>query len=310
MTVQASPKRAFGGETKTAVVSFSALGERTASAALTNPDFQRQISQSIHHPVGPRDHTTWPHVVTFEQLAPVDSEALDLAIHAAYRHVFGNCYVMAQDRAVELEAQLKDGRLCMRDFVRGLAQTEFYRSRFFASVSPHRGIELSFKHLLGRSPLSQQEVAACLALQAQAGYDALVNHLVDSPEYREVFGDHTVPYTRGFSSAAGMPMMNFVRTAALESSFVSSDRVVGASSVLLDNLAAGQPMVIRRPASSRFRSMASSWAAGKPPANAEKLWRGLALVGAVHLAGMLVNVSAQILGIHELDRLPAMFLGL
>ena len=37
---------------------------------------------------------------------------------------------------------------------------------------------------------------------------------------------------------------------------------------------------------------------------------GLALVGAVHLAGMLVNVSAQILGIHELDRLPAMFLGL
>ena len=67
-----------------------------------------------------------------------------------------------------LEAQLKDGRLCMRDFVRGLAQTEFYRSRFFASVSPHRGIELSFKHLLGRSPLSQQEVAACLALQAQA----------------------------------------------------------------------------------------------------------------------------------------------
>ena len=309
MTVQTSPKRAFGGETKTAVVSFSALGERTTAAALTNGDYQRQISQSTHHPVGPRDHATWPHVVTFERLAPVDSEALELAIHAAYRHVFGNCYVMAQDRAVELEAQLKDGRLCMRDFVRGLAQASLPLPFLCFGVAPSRR-RIDFKHLLGRSPLSQQEVAACLALQAQAGHDALVDHMVDSPEYREVFGDHTVPYTRGFTSAAGMPMMNFVRTAALESSFVSSDRVIGASSVLLDNLAAGQPMVIRRPASSRFRAMASSWAAGKPPANAEKLWRGLALVGAVHLAGMLVNVSTQILGIHALDRLPAIFLGL
>ena len=53
----------------------------------------------------------------------------------------------------------------------------------------------------------------------------------------------------------------------------------------------------------------ASWKSG-PPANYEKLWRGLALVGAAHLAGMLLNVLSQMAGIHALDRIPAMFLGL
>ena len=53
----------------------------------------------------------------------------------------------------------------------------------------------------------------------------------------------------------------------------------------------------------------ASWKSG-PPANYEKLWRGLALVGAAHLAGMLLNVLSQMAGIHALARIPAMFLGL
>ena len=40
----------------------------------------------------------------------------------------------------------------MRDFVRGLAKSSFYKDRFFRSVAPQRGIELNFKHLLGRAP--------------------------------------------------------------------------------------------------------------------------------------------------------------
>ena len=75
-----------------------------------------------------------------------------MMIQACYRQVFGNCYVMANERAVPLEAQLKDGRLCVREFIRGLAKSDFYISRFFAPVSPHRGVELTFKHLLGRPP--------------------------------------------------------------------------------------------------------------------------------------------------------------
>jgi len=53
----------------------------------------------------------------------------------------------------------------------------------------------------------------------------------------------------------------------------------------------------------------AAWKSG-PPGNYEKLWRGLALVGAAHLVGMLVNVLSQMAGINALDRIPAMFLGL
>ena len=59
-----------------------------------------------------------------------------------------------------------------------------------------------------------------------------------------------------------------------------------------------------------FVGVSAAWGSGKPPANYEKLWRGLALVGGAHLAGMLVNVLSQMAGIHALDRIPAMFLGL
>ena len=53
-----------------------------------------------------------------------------------------------------------------------------------------------------------------------------------------------------------------------------------------------------------------TWAQGNPPAYFEKLWRGLVLVGAIHLGGMVVNLIAQMLGYNGLDGIPAKFLGL
>ena len=53
-----------------------------------------------------------------------------------------------------------------------------------------------------------------------------------------------------------------------------------------------------------------TWANNQPPAAAEKLWRGLALVGAFHIGGMLINVIFQMLGNYSLDGIPAKFLGL
>lgn len=52
-----------------------------------------------------------------------------------------------------------------------------------------------------------------------------------------------------------------------------------------------------------------TWVNGQPPAAFEKLWRGLALVGAAHLLGMLVNVIFQMLGYNFLDAIPSKFLG-
>ena len=53
-----------------------------------------------------------------------------------------------------------------------------------------------------------------------------------------------------------------------------------------------------------------TWVNNQPPAAFEKLWRGLALVGAIHLGGMLTNIIFQMMGNNSLDGIPAKFLGL
>jgi len=310
MTAPFSSKLRFGAESKNGPVSFAASQTKSAKSALTNADFLRSSCSGMSLPFGPRDHDECPHRVTSRLLAGADSDSFEQVIDAAYRQVFGNCHVMEQERASALEAQLKDGRLCVRDFVRGLVKSDFYRSRFYEAVSPSRGIELVFKHVLGRPPLSQNEVSGCIEQQAREGFEAVIDSLVDSPEYTEVFGADTVPYVRAFTSAAGMSMMNFVRIAAMEQNFASSDVSKGADSILQNNLASGSTLTIDVPEAPLYMQTSRSWAGGIPPAKYEKLWRGLALVGAAHLAGMLVNVMAQMLGYNGLDRIPAMFLGL
>ena len=196
MNASLSPKFRFGAESKAADLSFSSpqVSAGKSQAAFTNAEYLRQSCAQMQIPVGPRDHSECPHRVTFDRFAPSDSEACHQAIEAAYRQVLGNAHVMDYERCGSLEAQFADGRVCAREFVRGLAKSELYKSRYFYKVSAYRGIELNYKHLLGRPPLDQQEVANAVALQSAQGFDALVDVIIDSAEYTEVFGDHGIPY--------------------------------------------------------------------------------------------------------------------
>ena len=173
MNASLSPKFRFGAESKAVDISFSSpqstVGE--SKTALTNAEYLRQSCAQMQLPVGPRDHSECPHRVTFDRFMPSDNEALYQGIEAAYRQVLGNAHVMDHERCGVLEAQFADGRLCAREFVRGLAKSELYKSRYFYKVSAYRGIELNFKHLLGRPPLDQQEVANAAAIQSAQGFD-------------------------------------------------------------------------------------------------------------------------------------------
>ena len=92
--------------------------------------------------------------------------------------------------------------------MRAIGLSAEYKKRFFETNAPYRFIELNFKHLLGRAPLNQTEVQAHIKVQAEAGFDALVDVITDSAEYAEVFGADIVPYNRSQDSYAGM----FTRT--------------------------------------------------------------------------------------------------
>ena len=239
-------------------VSFSRNRNAAAKPALSNGEFLRQSCSTMKIAIGPRNHEDCPHGVTAQRYAPDDAASLEAAISAAYRQVYGNAHVMDNERSVELEAQFCNGELNVRDFVRGLAKSSFYRARFFEGVAPQRGIELNLKHLLGRPPANQAEMSAHITLLASGGHDAVIDFIVDGAEYAEVFGDDVVPYTRSFTSAAGTPNSSFANMAALERGFAISDSAIGGRSQLSNALARGTTAYIQVPSGVRGGATAGS----------------------------------------------------
>jgi phycocyanin-associated rod linker protein len=145
-------------------------------------------------------------------------------ILAAYRQVLGHDHLMASERLISAESLLHQGQITVRDFVRILAQSELYKEKFFYSNPQPRFIELNYKHLLGRAPYDESEIAFHSALYNQQGYEAEINSYIDSTEYRESFGDRVVPYYRGFETQRGQKTVGFSRMFRLYRGYANSDR--------------------------------------------------------------------------------------
>ncbi len=167
------------------------------------------------------------------ELWPTSStEEVEAVIRAVYKQVLGNAHLLESQRLVTGESQLRDRKITVRDFVRIVAKSEIYRTRFFESTAPYRFIELNFKHLLGRAPLDQAEVSEHICRTVESGYDAEIDSYLDSPEYQTTFGENTVPYYRGNSSQVGQKQVGYnrifglVRGVAESSSAVKSSQLV------------------------------------------------------------------------------------
>jgi hypothetical protein len=130
-------------------------------------------------------------------------------IRAAYQQVLGNQYVMASERLEGLESLYRNGNLSVREFVRQLAKSGLYKSRFFENCNPYRFIELNFKHLLGRAPQNKEEMLHHFTILQEQGYDAEIDSYLDSAEYQERFGQETVPYLHGWDYSTGQEGLQF-----------------------------------------------------------------------------------------------------
>ena len=222
-----------------------------------------------------------------------ESADIDMAIQAAYKHVYGNGHVMDCERSTSLEAELKDGRISVREFIRGLAKSDFYRKNFYDSCSPQRTIELDFKHLLGRPPHDQGEVSASIQVQAAQGHDAFVDSLIDSEEYSEAFGDHGVPFMRSWQSQPGSAQSAFNRTAAVSLGYAFSDKAIGTGSKLSNQLASGRASKIAFPASAEMQwmSVSSRWRGNQPPRWATKVATVFVVAGVIEVTRLVITVA-------------------
>jgi phycoerythrin-associated linker protein len=157
-------------------------------------------------------------VSLFDETPPVewvsgrsDQEA-EAIIRAVYRQVLGNAYVMESERLSVPESQFKRGELSVREFVRAVAKSDLYQSRFFTSCARYRAIELNFRHLLGRPPLDLEEMRAHSTILDTQGFGADIDSYIDSDEYQTTFGENIVPYIRGYKTEACQSMVQFTHT--------------------------------------------------------------------------------------------------
>lgn len=126
------------------------------------------------------------------------NEEREVTIRAAYRQVFGNAYLMEEERK-ELaiaESQFKMRRISAKEFVRALAKSSAYKTRFFEGASQYRFVELNFMHSLRRSPDLQKEISEHVQIYSKGGVDTDIDSYIDSEEYDSVFGEDKIPFLR------------------------------------------------------------------------------------------------------------------
>lgn len=163
------------------------------------------------------------------ELRPHWSESdAQVAIRAAYRQVLGNEHLMKSERLVSAESLLVQRQISVREFVRSIALSELYRQKFFYNNFQTRVIELNYKHLLGRAPYDESEIAYHVDLYTSQGYEAEINSYIDSWEYQQSFGDNVVPYYRDFETRRpGQRTVGFSRILQLYRGYANSDRAQG-----------------------------------------------------------------------------------
>ncbi len=170
----------------------------------------------------------------FEEARPIElrpnftQDEAQAVIRAAYRQVLGNEYVMRQERLVAAESLLVQGNISVKEFVRAIAQSDVYREKFLYPNFHVRFIELNYKHLLGRAPYDQSEIASHLDLYNSQGYEAEIASYVDSWEFQQKFGDNIVPYPQDFQlDGPGQRAIGFSRLMRLYGGYANSDRSQG-----------------------------------------------------------------------------------
>lgn len=191
----------------------------------------------------------------FTEQSPVElrlkasSSDAQAVIYAVYRQVLGNDYLMQSERLTGLESLLSSGALTVRDFVRAVAKSELYKTKFLYPNFQTRVIELNFKHLLGRAPYDEAEVIEHLDRYQNEGFDADIDSYIDTAEYETHFGDSIVPYYRGFSTQPGQKIAGFTRIFSLYRGYANSDRaqIAGKQSRLASELAMGGTSAIVPP---------------------------------------------------------------
>jgi phycobilisome core-membrane linker protein len=116
-------------------------------------------------------------------------------IRAIYLQVIGRDVYEGQRQKVA-ENKLENGDISVREFVRILAKSDLFRKLYWTPLYVTKAVEYIHRRLLGRPTYGRQEINKYFDICSKKGFYALVDAILDTEEYSEVFGEDTVPYER------------------------------------------------------------------------------------------------------------------
>ncbi len=124
-----------------------------------------------------------------------DSEKNEV-IWSAYRQIFNEQQLLASNRQLGLESQLKANQITVREFIRGLVLSQTFRERNYEPNNNYRFVQMCVQRVLGRDVYNDQEKLAWSIVLATKGLEGFIDALLGGEEYLNNFGDDIVPYQR------------------------------------------------------------------------------------------------------------------
>jgi hypothetical protein len=122
-------------------------------------------------------------------------EERESALRQIYQQVLERQpYAIERKTLEKLEKDFLNDKIGVRRFIKELAHSEVYLNAFYYNFSNMKFLELCFKHFLGRAPLDQSEIRTYCNIMMTEGVARMITTMLDSEEYRKVFGCFTVPY--------------------------------------------------------------------------------------------------------------------
>nr|QCI08887.1 gbilisome linker polypeptide [Wrangelia sp.] len=126
-----------------------------------------------------------------------DKLEIDQLIRAIYLKVFGRILYQEEYRFInQFEDNFKNNIISVKEFIRLLVKSKIFRSLYWQSLYICKSIECIHCRLLGRSTYGRQEIDKYFNITYKEGYYVMIDAMIDSTEYSEVFGDDIVPYER------------------------------------------------------------------------------------------------------------------
>ena len=198
----------------------------------------------------------------------LDSSEMDALIQTAYRQVFNEQQCITHHRQIALESQLRTGQITVRSFIRGLVVSDSFRRLNYEVNNNYRFAEMVIQRVLGRSVYNHRETLAWSIVLATKGLNGFIDTLINTEEYLEQFGEHTVPYQqRRILPQRSQGEVTFAHMAR----YGTDHR---------DKLPKPNLRALRGPGFTGPLMSSTRWAWQKnPPKQLEKLWLGLFFSG-------------------------------